>query len=478
MKRTIPLKRSNLTININGQTNAKEIVVIENSFKECIEILNLSLDSMKNMSQKSIDVFEKLFGNRKKKTTTLIHRSFDEIKILAKSSPCFVRKQCFLCEDNQKKYDVLASANLKSKYISIYDSFFDDKFSDNRGGVILHELAHLYGLKSEAETNAIDSAECLKNFALIIAEKITLDELFKSINDENITDKKNSESLQKKEELTYSPDQPRAPKGQSNGGQWISEEGGISKEEKEVKSQDKKENHSTENKNTLKEDQNLSHIYPNEKISKFQGTKADNVTITPNLKNVPKSEYNNYLGYGDAWNNQNNHKSDINGIGAWVSGDIKIKKFAPNTRYSIKFDVEYSYCGMLESEQKQKKVSIVYDTFSDKNGDLVIERLGLLNVNTAFDDIDIINKKINIKITSTAFQGKASDLFKVSRKDNWCDNNPKHEIDDYLISHAINNNSTPKYRPIDNGGGKIEAQYQKKEGILLFKDEIIVLPRE
>ena len=49
------------------------------------------------------------------------------------------------------------------------------------------------------------------------------------------------------------------------------------------------------------------------------------------------------------------------------------------------------------------------------------------------------------------------------------------KITDYLITHAINNNSTTKtYKPSDNTGGKIEKQNKTKKEIELFQDTIIV----
>lgn len=63
----------------------------------------------------------------------------------------------------------------------------------------------------------LDSAEAIKNFCLCACGKLSLEE---------INREKESPENSEDEEQTYRPDQPRAPKGQSDGGQWVSEGGG------------------------------------------------------------------------------------------------------------------------------------------------------------------------------------------------------------------------------------------------------------
>ena len=103
--------------------------------------------------------------------------------------------------------------------IKIYDAFFNTReIKDNRAGVIIHEAAHLAGLEGESNANETtatpDSAEAVKNFCLCACGKLSLEE---------INREKESPENSENEELAYRPDQPRAPKGQSDGGQWISE---------------------------------------------------------------------------------------------------------------------------------------------------------------------------------------------------------------------------------------------------------------
>ena len=116
---------------------------------------------------------------------------------------------------------VLASVSEEGE-ITIYDAFFNTRgIKDNRAGVIIHEAGHLAGLEGESNANETtanpDSAEAVKNFCLCACGKLSLEE---------INREKESPENSEDEEPTYRPDQPRAPKGQSEGGQWVSEGGG------------------------------------------------------------------------------------------------------------------------------------------------------------------------------------------------------------------------------------------------------------
>ena len=118
--------------------------------------------------------------------------------------------------------EVFTSADRDTQKIIIYDAYFktvpgDESGLNDRPSVLIHEMAHLNGFEGDAELGDINSAEALRNFALLACGLVDENLLF-----EKIRAAEQDDDLQGAGgELPYRPDQPRAPKGQPNGGQWI-----------------------------------------------------------------------------------------------------------------------------------------------------------------------------------------------------------------------------------------------------------------
>ena len=130
------------------------------------------------------------------------------------------RETVFVSEDGEEFKEVLSSANPQTNEIIVYDSLFSESVSNNKrltpnAATILHEIAHLIGLKSDANFGDINSAECLQNFTLLICGIIDESELSAKNDIENLRGQNG--------ELPNWETQPRAPKGTHEGGQWIKE---------------------------------------------------------------------------------------------------------------------------------------------------------------------------------------------------------------------------------------------------------------
>ncbi len=194
----------------------QEGAFLSQSIKEAFIYLNSSLSKLKK-EEVDGNLVNSLFNGREE-LLGILENLIEKFK-----NKALICKKERVYSDSEGNTDtsVLASVSEKGE-IKIYDAFFNTKeIKDNRAGVIIHEVAHLVGLEGESNANKTnaktDSAEAIKNFCLCACGKLSLEE---------INREKESPENSEDEEPAYRPDQPRAPKGQSDGGQWVSEGGG------------------------------------------------------------------------------------------------------------------------------------------------------------------------------------------------------------------------------------------------------------
>ena len=259
MERQIRVKNKTYTIKLNAASvKAERAVFIENAVKGAVELAQTCAE---RLSDGGVDTeFAAVFGESDAVAKRCVRDVFCAVLEVFEGVG-FLLKKVFV-DKNGRSPEVLASADAAANTISLYDAFFaEDSDPENyRPSVLLHEAAHLCGLKSDAESGSPDSAECVRNFALLVSGKMDIDELLgkgesgeadvdeaeedtssdtdgagesgvadgdggESESDED-EQENGGESERGGEEMPYRPDQLRAPKGQSNGGQWVSEGGG------------------------------------------------------------------------------------------------------------------------------------------------------------------------------------------------------------------------------------------------------------
>ena len=475
MKQTVFTNKNFFKINIDDYATQKEVKVIVESFKECVDIFYTTFNALRKDTKKKASEFETIFGNAESKTMLVVLNSLYEIKSLLGSEIKFMRQSFFFDRKHQKHADVLASANLHQKSVSIYNTFFEKEFrkEDNRGGVIFHELAHLVGLKDESELNNLKSAECLKNFALLVSGRMSVEDVVDN-NNENI---EKSDPID--EELTYSPDQPRAPKGQPNGGQWIDKNGGNSSESSQSKKENTEpkntENNSTQNQNVPEENSNTSN-----KISNgFTGNHLDT---------LPKEEREKYIkngiiyedksfitvsddkytdikilepqmkhgGFGndkiDSGPEEDSKRPDYGKEFVWGGLDGKLSGLSSNIKYTI-IQTNTFYC---ESEFKDHKenfekcVTVAFEIESNENGEAILKRVGVVREPHECEN-GMPLKKIKIDMSLKIIEGGINKHFnKINRITN------DLESIDYVITHA-------------NGGGEVDkTEADKLDTKLIF----------
>ena len=445
MKQTIFTNKNFFKINIDDYASQKEIKVIVESFKECVDIFYTTFNALRKDTKNKTSEFETIFGNAESKTMLVVLNSLYKIKSLLDSEIKFMRGSFFFDRKHQKHADVLASANLDKKYVSIYNPFFEKDFrkEDNRGGVIFHELAHLVGLKDESELNNIKSAECLKNFALLVSGRVSVEDVVDN-NNEDIEKSKDSD-----EELTYSPDQPRAPKGQPNGGQWIDKNGSNSGES----SQSKKERGAQNNQEPLSEEE----------------TEFDFLSYSK--EEEEKAMHNTVLNLQDGG-------IKFDETGGWCAANIGFKNLIPNKPYTVRMRIKYNHTAQQDTIiQEKTEVNVVMDIIADKNGNATIERAGIFGEYKEKQSEVKINSKLDIVVEIFLVEGEVktnySNVIPVEfkeEKDQDVNNKNKFGLGYYAVAHAskdfqVEYKKNPKK---DYCGGAIPQDMPEPENIKLI----------
>jgi len=137
--------------------------------------------------------------------------------------------------------------------------------------------------------------------------------------------------------------------------------------------------------------------------------------------------------------------------GIWAANDIKIEGFKPNSNHTIVLSVNYEYFG--QDDAGTKNFDIAYDSKSDVNGNIVLERVGLANL--VDTKIDILNAQVKIY----TYEGRVSENFKEIEKMQW--NSGKDKLGVYLVSHASDlSHNNLKYKNTDNYGGGLIKNFK------------------
>ncbi len=178
-------------------------------------------------SPQTQDFFSKIYKEDFEEYASGISNVYSQIIKTIEKNLKFRKENFFVDEDGNKDTKVLASANKDEGVIIIYDAFYkraegDEKGLNARSSVIIHEIVHLLGFEKDCETESLESAECFRNFTLLVCEIVKPEDLLSTLSEDEELEGENGE-------LPYRPDQKRHPKGQSNGGQFADEGKGTAK---------------------------------------------------------------------------------------------------------------------------------------------------------------------------------------------------------------------------------------------------------
>lgn len=421
----------------------QEGAFLSQSIKEAFIYLNYSLSKLKN-EEVDENLVNSLFNGREKLLEILenLIEKFKNKALICK------KERAYSDSEGNTDTSVLASVSEKCE-IKIYDAFFNTKeIKDNRGGVIIHEAAHLAGLEGESNANKTnaktDSAEAIKNFCLCACGKLSLEE---------INREKESPENPEDEEPAYRPDQPRAPKGQSDGGQWVSKGGG---------SGESSETGGTESKKTNSDIGGSSNGNKPESIGSSSETEGNppNGAISRSLRFGKIDEDRNSTGESvdfkdtfkvGSYNDKKNGGQEVSGI--WSAFDFSDSGYKPESDVTVIVRLEF------ENDEK-KCIDVAYDAKSDKNGCVKIDRVSIINLDdskinsTVNTDTDL---KIRMKISSV--EGRPKEVF--GKKNIVKNPLSSTDIRYYAQAHASSDKKS-NYAQRDRADGGVIKNYTRK----------------
>ena len=416
---------------------------LSQSIKEAFIYLNSSLSKLKK-EEVDENLVNSLFNDGKELLQILenLIEKFKNKKLICN------KERVYSDSEGNADTSVLASVSEEGE-IKIYDAFFNTKeIKDNRGGVIIHEAAHLAGLEGESNANKTnaktDSAEAVKNFCLCACGKLSLEE---------INREKESPENSEDEEPAYRPDQPRAPKGQSDGGQWISEGDGSGESSNTGGSESKKTNSDAGGSSNENKPESMG------SSSKIEG-KPPNGAISKSLRFGKIDEDRNSTGesvdFKDTfkvgnYNDKKNGNPEVSGV--WSAFDFSDSGYTPESDVTVIVRLEF------ENDEK-KCIDVAYDAKSDKNGCVKIDRVSIINLDgskinsTVNTDTDL---KIRMKISSV--EGRPKEVF---GQDNIVKNSlPSTDIRYYAQAHASSEKKS-NYAQRDRADGGVIKNYARK----------------
>lgn len=399
--RSFKNRTKTITYSIENCSNNNEQKAIDSYIAFAYNASALVMEKLEKNDKSLLDAIQTIYGENC--DTSFLAEAYKYIMESIDLRLKIKRESIFIAEDGKKIKEVLSSANLKSKKIIVYDYLFYDDFEKNNAftskiATIFHEIAHLNGFTSDESFGNVHSAECLQNFTLLICNIITKSELKQE--EREILIGRNGELPNKWEE------QPRAPSGTREGGQWIKE-----------------------------------------------GSKT-----TPTRKSQKEKTCLNLLSGGI--------KKD--GSNSWSSGNLEVYTEKANTRYSVVVGFEYSYYSAREEKEVTEYVKIAMDAISDDNKKIKIQRVGVLGeynkdvVKNRFQYGDI---KIKVKFYTA--EGSVEKNYGIPNKPNdmndiYSDSNEedreKYGLGYYSVFHAAQDKWLDTEKPEGYKGGDISGR--------------------
>lgn len=377
------------------------------------------------------------------------------------------REKIFITEENEKTDGVLASAKPDTNEIIIYDSFFAEDIKTNnklntRIGTILHEIAHLNGLTGDSSFGDVNSAECLKNFTLLLCKIISEDELPKEDSTPNDIKGKNGE-------LPDYRDQPRIPAGNRNGGQWTKDtSSGTPSKPAEPESTPKEQKSQTEELDpALIEGERRATEEEAKKIKAELNKEYETQIIEEHTyTDMTTWEYGTLREKGAIKKIPETFSTIDKDMrrGLWMAFDLELKGFKPGSDVTVlvKLNLETykKYARHAGTDRRVfldgKNVVIAYDKKANEKGEVLVERLGIIDYKlNEYDNINVFEGGFSI----SSLPGRPNENFKISKE-----NFPEDDIRNYAASHAISteNGSWRSRDDVKPEGGIVE-DYEPKE---------------
>jgi hypothetical protein len=133
---------------------------------------------LEKMTPHAAECFGIIYGDASEEGAKVLCEAYQTIIKRIEGGLHIKRESVFTDEDGNEVPTVLAGTDTDNGIVIIYDAFFkkaegDEKGLNARSTVLMHEIGHIVGLEGDAEIKSYESAECLKNFTLLVCEIVT-----------------------------------------------------------------------------------------------------------------------------------------------------------------------------------------------------------------------------------------------------------------------------------------------------------------
>ncbi len=161
-----------------------------------------------------------------------------------------------------------------------------------------------------------------------------------------------------------------------------------------------------------------------------------------------------------------------NGVSVWLAKDIKIEGFEPGSRHTVLIKVKYDIKDQDGNVIKTEEKVVAYDVKADKNGEVLIPRVGIVNMATERDKLP--EGKLGVDIDISTVPGKAADNYTITGGDQFNETG-KNDMGTYLSDHTREEDCKNKDNiPEDEKSGNVTDYDKRPHGESVFKDKIEV----
>ncbi|MFI3290822.1 MAG: hypothetical protein R3Y46_02970 [Opitutales bacterium] len=150
-------------------TKLDHVLVLDKVFKSAYLDLEKVSEELRRKSDIAKNAIFLIYGKEEYiyKLQDICKKVFEKLNSCIKTYPY---NNVYRDKKQDPQDSVFASTrDITPDIITFYKPFFDTEETplEDKGSILIHEVAHLVGLTSDRETKAINSAEALRNFLLL-----------------------------------------------------------------------------------------------------------------------------------------------------------------------------------------------------------------------------------------------------------------------------------------------------------------------